>query len=64
MTGGDHDFMGEGTELLQALVEIRSPSGFEGAAVDFLTSWMHRRGFDAYRDEAEEILDAWITVSE
>ena len=52
MTGGDHDLMGEGTELLQALVEIRSPSGFEGAAVDFLTSWMHRRGFDAYRDEA------------
>jgi LysW-gamma-L-lysine carboxypeptidase len=52
MTEGDPDLIGEGTELLQALLEIQSPSGFEGAAVDYLTSWMRRRGFDAYRDEA------------
>ena len=52
MTEGDPGLMGEGIEMLQALLEIRSPSGFESAATDYLASWMHRRGFDAHRDEA------------
>jgi LysW-gamma-L-lysine carboxypeptidase len=42
----------EGIELLQDLLQIRSPSGLERAAVEHLTAWMRRRGFDAQRDEA------------
>jgi [amino group carrier protein]-lysine/ornithine hydrolase len=42
----------EGIEMLEGLLKIPSPSGSEGAAVDFLVSWMQRRGFDARRDGA------------
>jgi LysW-gamma-L-lysine carboxypeptidase len=41
-----------GLALLQGLLEIRSPSGSEEAAVDYLTSWMRHRGFDASVDRA------------
>lgn len=42
----------EGLALLQGLLEVQSPSGSERAAVDYLVSWMHRRGFEARCDEA------------
>ncbi|MEJ5198684.1 MAG: [LysW]-lysine hydrolase [Anaerolineae bacterium] len=42
----------EGMSLLQDLVEIRSPSGQEGPAVNYLVEWMARRGFSAHRDAA------------
>jgi LysW-gamma-L-lysine carboxypeptidase len=42
----------QGMELLRELVEIRSPSGGENAAVAHLTAWMRNHGFDAHSDEA------------
>ncbi len=42
----------DGMKLLQELVEIRSPSGQEGPAVNYLVEWMARRGFSAHRDAA------------
>jgi LysW-gamma-L-lysine carboxypeptidase len=42
----------EGVDLLEGLLQIPSPSGSEGAAVDHLVAWMRRRGFVARRDEA------------
>ena len=42
----------DGIDLLQELLQIRSPSGAEGAAVDHLVTWMRRHGFDAQCDEA------------
>jgi [amino group carrier protein]-lysine/ornithine hydrolase len=52
MIQGDSGLNGEGIELLQGLLEIQSPSGFEQAAADYLTTWMRGRGFDARCDEA------------
>jgi [amino group carrier protein]-lysine/ornithine hydrolase len=52
MTKEDPGLVEEGMGLLQGLLEIRSPSGSERPAVDYLISWMRRRGFDARCDEA------------
>jgi [amino group carrier protein]-lysine/ornithine hydrolase len=42
----------DGIDLLQDLLQIRSPSGEERAAVDHLVAWMRRHGFDAQCDES------------
>ncbi len=42
----------EAVALLEELVRIPSPSGAEGQAAAFLTSWMARHGFEAWVDEA------------
>jgi LysW-gamma-L-lysine carboxypeptidase len=52
MTGQDPDWVREGIDLLQGLLEIRSPSGSESGAVGYLVSWMSHHGFDAHCDEA------------
>jgi len=52
MTQDIHGPVAEGIELLQDLLQIRSPSGSERDAAEHLTAWMRRRGFDAALDEA------------
>ena len=52
MTQDLHEAMAAGIDLLRELLEIRSPSGSERAAVAHLTAWMRRRGFAAQRDKA------------
>lgn len=46
----------EAVALLEELVRIPSPSGAEGQAAAFLTSWMARHGFEAWVDEASNAI--------
>jgi [amino group carrier protein]-lysine/ornithine hydrolase len=46
------DSTASGLALLQRLLEIRSPSGQEMPAVNYLVKWMAGQGFSAYRDSA------------
>jgi [amino group carrier protein]-lysine/ornithine hydrolase len=52
MTRAVEGLVEDGIDLLQGLLQIRSPSGAERAAVDHLVTWMSHRGFDARCDES------------
>jgi [amino group carrier protein]-lysine/ornithine hydrolase len=52
MTNATAGLPDEGIEMLEGLLRIPSPSGSEGAAADYLVTWMLEHGFDAASDEA------------
>ena len=52
MTASIEEITASGLTLLRELLEIKSPSGEEMAAVNHLVRWMARQGFAAYRDAA------------
>lgn len=52
MTASIEETPASGLALLRELLEIRSPSGEEMAAVNHLVRWMARQGFVAHRDAA------------